>query len=62
MNLSKAYDYFPHDPLVAKFEVYGIDTSGLELIHKYLSNHKQQTKINSSYSNWYDIVRVVPQG
>ena len=62
MDLSKAYDCFPHDLLVAKFEAYGIGKTGLNLIHNYLSNRKQRTKINSSYSDWYDIVRGVPQG
>ena len=59
MDLSKAYDCLPHDLLVAKFETYVIDKTGLNLIHNYLSN---RTKINSSYSDWYDIIRGVPQG
>ena len=62
MDLSKAYDCLPHDLLVAKFEVYGIDKTGLNLIHNYLSNRKQRIKINSSYSNRYDIVQGVPRG
>ena len=62
MDLSKAYDSLPHDLLVAKFEAYGIDKNGLNLIHNYLTNRKQRTKISSSYSEWYDIVRGVPQG
>ena len=62
MDLSKAYDCLPHDLLVAKFEAYGMYKTGLNLIHNYLSNRKQRTKINSSYSDWYDIVRGVPQG
>ena len=62
MDLSKAYDCLPHDLFVAKFEAYGIDKTGLNLIHSYLSNRKQRTKINSSHSDWYDIVRGVPQG
>ena len=62
MDLSKAYDCLPHDLLVAKLEAYGIDKTGLNLIHNYLSNRKQRTKINSWYSDWYDIVRGVPQG
>ena len=59
MDLSKAYDCLPHDLLVAKFETYVIDKTGLNLIHNYLSN---RTKINSLYSDWYDIIRGVPQG
>ena len=34
----------------------------LKLIHDYLSNWKQQTKINLSYSNWHDIIFGVPHG
>ena len=62
MDLSKTYDCLPHDLLVAKFEAYGIDKTGLNLIHNYLSNRKQRTKVNSSYSDRYDIIRGVPQG
>ena len=62
MDLYKAYDCLPHDLLIAKFEDYDIDKSGLNLIRNYLSNCKQRTKINSSYSDSYDIVRGVPQG
>ena len=60
--MSRAYDCFPHDLLVAKFEAYGIDKIDLNLRHNYLSNRKQRTKINYSYIDWYDIVRGVPQG
>ena len=31
-------------------------------MHDYLSNRKQQTKINLSYSNWHDIIFGVPHG
>ena len=55
MDLSKAYD------TVAKYEAYSIDKNGLNLIHNYLTNRKQRTKVSSSYSDWYDIVRGVPQ-
>ena len=62
MDLSKAYDCLPHDLLIAKFEAYGIDRSGLNLLYNYLSNRKQRTKINSCYSDWFEIIRGVPQG
>ena len=52
MDLSKAYECLPHDFLVAQFEAHGIDTTGLNLIHNYLSNRKQLTKINSSYGDY----------
>ena len=62
MDLSKVYDSLLHDLLVAKFEAYGIDKNGLNLIHNCLTNRKQRMKISSSNSEWYDIVRRVPQG
>ena len=35
MDLSKSYDCLPHELLVAKFEAYGIEKTGLNLIHDY---------------------------
>ena len=32
------------------------------MIHNYLTHRKQRTKISSSYSDSYDIVKGVPQG
>ena len=52
----------PHDLVVAKFEAYGIDKNELNLIHNYLTNRKQRTKVSSSYSDSYDKVRDVPRG
>ena len=62
MDLSKTHDSLPHDLLVAKFEAYGIDKNGLNLMHNYLTNRKQRIKISSSYSDWYNVVRGAPQG
>ena len=62
MDLPKAYDHLPHDLLIAKLEAYDIGKSGLNLLLNYLSNWKQCTKVNSSYSDWYEIIRGVPQG
>ena len=62
MVLCKAYDCLPHDLFVAKLEAYGVGKAALNLISNYLSHPKQRTKIGSSYSDWYEIVRGVPQG
>ena len=60
-ELSNANDCLPHDPLIAESEADGIGKSGLNLLLSYLSNRKQRAKLNSSYSDWYDIIRGVPQ-
>ena len=62
MDLSKTYDCIPHDLLIAKLKCYRIDKIGLSLILDYFSHRKQRTKIGSSYSSWYDIIRGVHQG
>ena len=62
MDLSKGYDCLPDDLLVAKLEAYGVGKAALNLIRNYPSHRKQRTKIGSSYSDWYEIVRGVPKG
>ena len=62
MDLSKAYDCLPHDLLIAKLETYGLDTTSLSLIKNYLANHKQRTKVGSSYSDWFEFLHGIPQG
>ena len=54
-DLSKAFDCLNHDLLVAKL-------NALRLIHDYLLNRKQRTRISNSYSTWMEIVFGVPQG
>ena len=45
-NLSKAFDCLDHELLIAKLNAYGFNLSSLKLIHDYLSNRTQRTKIN----------------
>ena len=46
-DLSKAFDCVKHDLLIAKMHAYNFEHNALVLIHSYLSEHKQRTKINS---------------
>ena len=62
MDLSKAYDCVPHELLIAKLECYGIDKVGLSFILDYTSRRKPRTKMSSSRSSWYDIIRGLPHG
>ena len=61
-DLSKAFDCFSYELLLAKLHAYGFSISALRLINSYLANTKQRTKINSSYSSWEEILFGVPQG
>ena len=61
-DLSKAFDCLDHELLTAKLNAYGFTLSALRLINDYLSNRKQRTKIENTYSTWLDIIFGVPQG
>ena len=62
MDLSKAYDCLLYDLLKAKLEANGLDTFSLPLLKHYSPNRKQKAKVGSSYSDWFEIIRGIPQG
>ena len=39
-DLSKAFDYIPHDLIIAKLEAHSFLIDSLKRIHDYLSNRK----------------------
>ena len=59
MDLSKASF---HDILLDKLSAYGMSTDSVSLLESYISNRKQQIKINSILSSWADIQKGVSQG
>ena len=62
MDLSKAFDTINHELLIAKLNAYGFDDSALKIVLSYLSDRRQRTKVNSSFSNWEQLLCGVPQG
>ena len=61
-DLSKAFDCLDHALLIAKRNAYDFSLPALKLVHDYLSNRKQRTKVNRTYNSWLEIVFGVPQG
>ena len=61
-DISKAFDCIPHELMITKLDAYGFDLKALMLVFNYLCNRKQRVKINSSYSDWSDLLFGVPQG
>ena len=49
-DLSKAFDCLNHELLIAKLEAYGFDEQSLHFIYSYLSERKQKTRVNNSFS------------
>ena len=62
MDLSKAFDTLNHELLLAKLHAYGFSKSAIKLVHSYLKNRWQRTKINNSFSSWKELLSGVPQG
>ena len=61
-DLSKAFDCLYHERLIAKLNAYRFTIlPALKLVHVYLSDRKQRTRVNDSYSTWFEILFGVPQ-
>ena len=61
-DLFKAFDCLDHELLIAKLNAYSFNLPALKLNHDYLSNRKQRTKVNRTYTSWLETVFVAPQG
>ena len=55
-DLPKAFDCLDHELRIAKLNAYGFNLPALRLIHDYLANRKQRTKIDDNYSSWSEIL------
>ena len=60
-DLSKVLDCLFQERLLTKLHAYGFSIEALRLMHSYLTNRKQRTKITFSYSSWEEILFGVPQ-
>ena len=61
IDLQKAFDTVNHSILLKKLEHYGIRGVGLDWFSSYLSNRKQYVSVNSTTSDYLDIIYGVPQ-
>ena len=50
-DLSKAFDLFSHNLLMAKLHAYGLDIDSLNVMQDFLSNSKQRIKVDDVYSS-----------
>ena len=62
MDLSKAFKRINHQLLIAKLNAYGFSEPSLKLIYNYLKDRLQHIKINSTFSEWSELIQGVPQG
>ena len=50
-DLSKVFDPFSHNLLMAKLHAYGLDIDSLNVMQDFLSNSKQRIKVDDVYSS-----------
>ena len=62
MDLSKAFETINHSLLLAKLDVYVFSRMSLNLMQNYLCNRQQRISINSSFSDWTEVIKGLPQG
>ena len=55
-DLLKAFDCLDHELLTAKLNAYRFSLPALRLINDYLSNRKQRTEIENTYSTLLDVI------
>ena len=60
-DLRKAFGCLNHELLVAKLNAYGFTLPALKLVHDYLLNRKQRTRVNNSYSPRFKMLFGIPQ-
>ena len=48
---SKEFDCLDHELLITKLNTYGFRLPALKLVHDYLLNRKQRTKVNRTYGS-----------
>ena len=61
-DLLKAFYCIDHELPIAKLNAYQFDNTSIKFIYSFLSERKQRTIINSSFSCWADILFDVRQG
>ena len=49
MDLSEAFDWIPHELLIAKMQAYGFSKKSLTFFYSYLKRRNQCLKINNTY-------------
>ena len=59
--MSKAFDYIVHDLLEAKLEAYNFFYEALKVMHGYLTDIKNITKINHSLRDFINLLIGVTQ-
>ena len=56
LDLSKAFDHFPHNGLIHKLKGYGVGSELLEWLGDFLKERMQRVGIRESVSDWENVL------
>ena len=56
MGFLKAFDTVNHELLIAKLNAYGFSEPSLKLIYNYLKDRLQHIQLNSTFSEWSELI------
>ena len=62
VDFKKAFDLVGHKILLHKLEMYGIKNETLQCFTSYLTERRQQVKVNDSKSSFKPVLCGIPQG
>ena len=61
LDFAKAFDLVSHNRLICKLHNYGIRGHLLLWIRNFLSQRREQVRVNDTISNWQNVISDVPQ-
>ena len=61
IDLSKAFDYLPHELLLSVKEFH-LSENSVKFLASYLINRFQRVKIGDAYASWLSLHKGLPQG
>ncbi len=62
LDFAKAFDSVPHERLIHKLHMYGIQGEVLAWIEQFLKGRRQRVRVNESVSTWEAVTSGIPQG